>query len=307
MAEQAGADLKPRSVGLVEIALLFTLATLWSSSFGFIKVAVETVPPSSVAAGRLLLATVVIVAIAWVRGLRIPNIPGLWGRFFLIGLFGNALPFTLISWGEVTIDSGLAAILMAVMPLATLLLAHIFTTDERMNPARIAGVALGFGGVALLIGPAALKGLGDEALRQSAVAIGAVSYAIATVIAKGMPKIPHLTSSAGTLMASSALILPLSLFYDRPWTLAPSAGSIGSVVVLGLFPTALAIVLYFNLLERTGATFIALNNYLIPAMGVLWGILFLAEELTLRALAALAVILLGVAVTRIGMRRGAGE
>lgn len=306
MAEQVGTVLKPRSAGLVEIAMLFALATLWSSSFGFIKVAVESIPPSSVTAGRLLLATVVIVAIAWMRGLRIPNSPGLWRRFFLIGLFGNALPFTLIGWGEMSIDSGLAAILMAVMPLATLLLAHIFTTDERMNPARIAGVALGFGGVALLIGPAALKGLGDEAIRQSAVAAGAVCYAIATVIAKGMPKTPHLVSSAGTLIASSVLILPLSLFYDQPWTLAPSAGSIGSVVVLGLFPTALAIVLYFNLLERTGATFIALNNYLIPGMGVLWGILFLGEVLTGRSLAALGVIMLGVAFTRIGMRRGSG-
>ncbi len=291
--------------GAVEIALLLSLATLWSSSFAFIKVAVETVPPLSVAAGRLTLAMVLIVAVALLRRVRFPSVPGLWPKFFAIGLFGNALPFTLISWGEVTIDSGLAAILMAVMPLATLVLAHLFTSDERMNPARILGVALGFGGVVVLIGPAALAGLGDEALRQSAVALGAVCYAIATVTARRLPRMPLLASSAGALIASVALSLPLTLLIDRPWTLAPSSESLGAVVVLGLFPTALAMLMYFALLRRTGATFIALNNYLIPSLGVIWGILFLGEALSARAVLALAIILAGIAVTRIGMRQGA--
>ena len=291
--------------GALEIALLLSLATLWSSSFGFIKVAVETIPPFSVAAGRLLLAAVLIVSVARLRGLRFPAEKGLWPKFFAVGLFGNALPFTLISWGEVTIDSGLAAILMAVMPLATLVLAHFFTSDERMNPARILGVALGFGGVLTLIGPAALAGLGDEAIRQTAVACGAVCYAIATVIARRLPRMPLLLSGAGALTTSVLWSLPMSLLFDRPWELAPSAESIGSVVVLGLFPTALAVLLYFALLQRTGATFIALNNYLIPSLGVIWGILFLGESLSPRATLALGVILAGIAVTRIGMRQRA--
>lgn len=289
--------------GALEVMLLLSTATLWSSSFAFIKVAVETIPPLSVAAGRLTLAAILILAIAWMRGLKYPQEKGLWPKFFAIGLFGNALPFTLISWGEVTIDSGLAAILMAVMPLATLVLAHFFTHDERMNPARILGIVLGFGGVLVLIGPAALSGLGNEALRQTAVAGGAVCYAIATVTARRLPKMPLFTSSAGALTASVILILPMALYFDRPWTLTPTAESLGSVVVLGLFPTALAIVLYFALLARTGATFIAMNNYLIPGLGVIWGILFLGEALSLSAAIALGVILAGIAVTRIGMRR----
>jgi len=297
----------PSRPGAVEIALLLSLATLWSSSFGFIKVAVGTIPPLSVAAGRLTLAMVLIGAVAWLRGLKFPDEKGLWAKFFAVGLFGNALPFTLIGWGEVTIDSGLAAILMAVMPLATLVLAHFFTSDERMNPARILGVALGFGGVVVLIGPAALAGLGDQALRQTAVAGGAVCYAIATGTARRLPRMPLLLSGAGALIASVALSLPLALVVDRPWALAPSAESLGAVAVLGLFPTALAILLYFALLQRTGATFIALNNYLIPSLGVIWGILFLGEALSARAILALAIILAGIAVTRVGMRRGTGK
>ena len=291
--------------GAVEIALLLSLATLWSSSFAFIKIAVETIPPLTVAAGRLALAAVLIVAAARLRGLNFPASDGLWVKFLAIGLFGNALPFTLISWGEVTIDSGLAAILMAVMPLATLVLAHLFTVDERMNPARILGVLLGFGGVVVLIGPAALAGFGDEALRQTAVAGGAVCYAVATVIARRLPRMPLLVSSAGALIAAVTLSLPLALLIDRPWALAPAPESIGAVIILGLFPTALAILMYFALLRRTGATFIALNNYLIPSLGVIWGILFLGEALSVRAILALAIILAGIAVTRIGMRQSA--
>ncbi|MEE8444843.1 MAG: DMT family transporter, partial [Alphaproteobacteria bacterium] len=134
--------------GAVEIVLLVLLASLWSSSFTFIKVAVETVPPLSVATGRLLIAAAIFLAVLRLRGLSLPVDPWVWARFLLIGLFANALPFSLIGWGEQTIDCGLAAILMAVMPLTTLLLAHYFTSDERLNPPRIAGMLLGFAGVA---------------------------------------------------------------------------------------------------------------------------------------------------------------
>lgn len=296
-------SLRSGRAGGVEIALLLSLATLWSSSFGLIKVAVETVPPATVAAGRLALAALLIAAVARLRGEGPPPVPGLGMQFALLGLFGNALPFALIGWGELTIDSGLAAILMAVMPLATLLLAHLFTSDERMNGPRIAGVVLGFAGVLVLIGPTALRGLGDRALAQSAVAAGAVCYAIAAIIAKRLPPMPHSVSGAGTMVAAAIWAVPASLALDRPWTLAPSLESAVSVVLLGLFPTALAILIYFALLRRTGATFIALNNYLIPSLGVLWGILFLGEEPSPRAFLALAIILAGIAVTRLGMRR----
>lgn len=289
--------------GTAEIALLLSLATIWSSAFGFIKVAVETVPPMTVTMGRLLLATIVIVIYVRLRGHRLPDAPGLWRKFFLIGLFGNALPFTLIGWGEQRIDSGLAAILMAVMPIATLLLAHFFAENERMNPARVVGVAFGFAGVLVLIGPDALRGLGDGAIRQTAVAGGAVCYAVATVIARRLPKMPTSLSAAGALIAALVVALPMSLIVDRPWTLSPSTASTGAVVVLGLLPTALAYIIYFALLRRTEANFIALINYLIPCLGVIWGIIFLDELLQWRAILALGIILAGIAFTRIGMKK----
>ena len=286
----------------MEIALLLTLVTLWGSSFSFIKVAVETIPPLSVAAGRLLLGAAIVFVVARSRGFRFPADASLWARFFAIGLFGNMLPFTLIGWGEQVIDSGLAAILMAVMPLTTLLLAHLLTEDEKMTPPRVAGMILGFAGVVILVGPAVLKGLGGEALRQMAVAGGAMCYAVATVLAKRLPQKSLTANSAMALITATILTLPASLVIDRPWTISPSVESLGAVAVLGVFPTAIAIVVYFALLRRTGATFIALINYLIPVFGVVWGVILLGESVSLRALAALAVILSGIALTRIRLR-----
>lgn len=288
--------------GAVEIVLLVLLASLWSSSFAFIKVAVETIPPLSVAAGRLLLGSVIFLVVLRLRGLPLPRNRSILGRFLLIGLFANALPFSLIGWGEQTIDSGLAAILMAVMPLTTLLLAHFFTWDEKLNAPRVAGMLLGFAGVAMLIGPAALQGLGDQALRQTAVAGGAVCYAIATIMAKRLPPMPDTVNAACVVLAATILVLPLSLIIDRPWTLAPPIEAIGSIVYLGAFSTALAALVFFALLRRTGATFVALNNFLIPSLGVMWGVLFLGEALSLQSLAALAIILSGIAVARLARR-----
>lgn len=292
-------DTRKAGGGAVEIFLLVLLASLWSSSFTFIKVAVETVPPLSVAGGRLLLGSVIFLVVLRLRGLPLPRGWPIWTRFMLIGLFANALPFTLISWGEQTIDSGLAAILMAVMPLTTLLLAHFFTEDEKLNAPRIAGMLLGFTGVAILIGPAALKGLGDQALRQTAVAGGAVCYAIATIMAKRLPPMPDTVKAACMVIGATVLMAPVTLLVDRPWTLSPPVEALGSIVYLGFFPTALAVLVFFTLLRRTGATFVALNNYLIPSLGVMWGVLFLGEAISLQSLAALAIILSGIAVARL--------
>lgn len=285
--------------GAVEIVLLVVLASLWSSSFTFIKIAVETVPPLSVAAGRLLLGSVIFLAVLRLRGLSLPGGWSIRGRFLLIGLFANALPFSLIGWGEQTIDSGLAAILMAVMPLTTLLLAHFFTSDEKLTAPRVAGMLLGFTGVAILIGPAVLQGLGDQALRQAAVAGGAVCYAIATIMAKRLPPMPDTVKAACMVIGATVLMAPVTLLVDRPWTLSPPLEALGSIVYLGIFPTALAALVFFTLLRRAGANFVALNNYLIPSLGVTWGVLFLGEALSPQSLAALAIILSGIAVSRL--------
>jgi drug/metabolite transporter (DMT)-like permease len=284
------------------VLLLLVLASIWSSSFAAIKIGVENLPPMTLAASRITLAAIVLYGYTRFNAMRIPRDRKYWVLVFLIGVFGNGLPFTLIGWGEQTIDSGLAAILMAVMPLTTVLLVHVFSSDERLTPQKLAGVLVGFGGVIVLVGPEALKGLGGDALRQIAVACGAFSYAIATTIAKNMPRLHPAVSGTGVMVMGALQMVTLSMIFDQPWLLTPTMMSWGAAVYLGLFPTALATFIYFHLLQIRGAMFISYNNYLIPGLGVLWGVLFLSEHVSIQEIIALGFILSGIAIASISKK-----
>lgn len=281
------------------VLLLLVLASIWSSSFAVIKIGVETLPPLTLAASRITLAAIVLYGYTLFNSMPIPRDRKYWLLAFLIGIFGNGLPFTLIGWGEQTIDSGLAAILMAVMPLTTVLLVHIFSSDERLTPQKLVGILVGFGGVIVLVGPESLKYLGGDAFRQIAVACGAFSYAIATTIAKNMPPLHPAVSGSGVMVMGAVQMVMLSFIFDQPWLLTPSLGSWVAAVYLGLFPTALATFLYFHLLQIRGATFISFNNYIIPGLGVLWGAIFLNERVSIQEIISLGLILSGIAIASI--------
>lgn len=279
-----------------ELALLGLLAAIWSSSFVFIRVAVETIPPMTVTAGRLAIAAAILIAFARAGGHRLPLKPAVWGLFLFIGCFGNALPFTLIGWGEQRIASGLTAILMGIMPVITVLLAHLFTDDERLDLRRAGGVVLGFCGLITLVGVEALSGLGAEVLSQLAVLGGASSYAVTTIFVRRFVRLPGRLMAAGATAAGTLLILPVALLHERPWTLDPSPESLLSVTALGIGATAFATLLYFRLIRRLGATVFSQVNYLVPVLGLGWGMLLLDERPGLQAFAALAMILAGVAL-----------
>jgi drug/metabolite transporter (DMT)-like permease len=281
------------------VLLLILLASIWSSSFTAIKIGVETLPPITLSAARIVLGALVLYGYARFKGMRMPTDRKTWWLAFWMGFLGNGLPFALIGWGEQTIDSGLAAILMAVMPLATLLLLHFFSTDEKLTPMKLFGMLVGFFGVIVLVGPEALKGLGGDVLRQIAVASAALSYACATTVAKNMPRLHPVVSGTAVLIMAGLQMTLLSLLIDQPWLLMPSQSSNLAMVYLGLFPTALAILIYFNLMQERGATFVALNNYMIPGLGVLWGALFLSEHVSLQEIFALVLILAGIAIASI--------
>ena len=285
------------------VLLLLVLATIWSSSFAAIKIGIETLPPMTLAASRITLAAIVLYGYTLLNSMPIPRDRKYWVLVFLIGVFGNGLPFTLIGWGEQTIDSGLAAILMAVMPLTTVLLVHVFSSDERLTPQKLAGILVGFGGVIVLVGPEALEYLGGDALRQIAVACGAFSYAIATTIAKNLPRLHPAVSGSGVMVMGALQMITLSIIFDQPWLLTPSRVSWAAAVYLGLFPTALATFLYFHLLQIRGATFISFNNYIIPGLGVLWGVVFLNEHVSIQEFIALGLILSGIAIASIKRQR----
>jgi drug/metabolite transporter (DMT)-like permease len=273
------------------------LAAIWGSSFLFIKIAVESVPAVPMTTLRIGLAAVVMLVIARAAGEALPKDPKLWVFIALAGLFGNALPFTLISWGEEQIDSGLAAILMAPMPLTTLLLAHVFT-EEKLSPGKLAGVALGIAGLVVLIGPESLTKLGDDTVRQLAVAAAGCCYAVNAVVSKWLTSNSRLGMTASVMLVSAAMMLPLSLADLAAWQFTPAAGALVSIVVLALMQTAIGTLLMLGIVARQGASFFSQINYFIPVFGVIWGTLILSERPSPNAVMALALIVAGVAVAR---------
>ena len=226
---------------------------------------------------------------------------------------GNCLPFWLISWGQQGIDSGVAGILMAVMPLATLVLAHVFVEGERLTVVRAAGFATGFAGIVVLVGPQAvmeLTGAGSDLVHELSVLAGALCYAVATIIARRRPDGDALVAATGVAIAASLVMAPMAVIVapmSIPMSVAGAASApvvshlplagLASVAVLGVVSTALATVVYFKLITLAGPSFLSLINYLIPVWAVLMGMIALNEQPDWRALAALALVLSGIALS----------
>ena len=286
-----------------DLALLLLLAAIWSSSFMFIKVAVVTVPPLTLAVMRLALASTLLAAYVWRTGVRIRLTSQVLFAFAFVGCFGNALPFTLIGWGEQTVSSGLAAILMGAMPLATLILAHYFTQDEPFQRRRLLGLLIGLTGLAVLVGWDALSDLGGAWIAQMAILSAAVSYAVNTVFTRRNLHIPGPILAAGAISAGTIMLLPLALLLESPWQIQPTSSALWSIAALGVLSTALATLLYFHLVRAIGATAFSQVNHMIPIMGVLWGALFLGERPGVRELLALTLILVGVWLVNHSARR----
>jgi drug/metabolite transporter (DMT)-like permease len=289
---------QPEGPGLADYGLLLLLAALWGSSFMFIKLAVATVPAVSMTALRLVLAAAFMYLLARALGEDLPRSGRIWGVIVLAALIGNALPFTLIGWGQERIDAGLSAILMGAMPLTTAVLAHILTVDEKLSVRRAAGVVLGFSGLVVLIGPEQLERLGDHTIRQLAVLAAACCYGLNAVITRHLIGLPRNGLAAAVLLAAAAMMVPACLLAEAPWTLRPSAVSLTAIVVLAVLHTAFGQLVLFALIRRQGASFFSQINFLVPLFGVLWGALVLGERPSPNAYAALALILAGLAVAR---------
>lgn len=287
-----------RAPGFVDYALLFALATLWGGSFILIKLAIVSVPPATITAGRLALGAAVLFVIARWRGESLPKNWPVIRLIIAVGIFGNAAPFSLIAWGEEVVDAGLASILMGIMPIATLVMAHFFSPGEPLTTRKLAGAFIGFFGLVVLVGPALLNDLGQDGVRQLAILGAALCYGISAILTRRLIGLSRLALGAGILCAGALTILPISLLIERPWTAEPAPVAIGAVILLGLFSTALAQLFVFRLLDRQGAGFFGQANLLVPLMGVFWALLILGEVPQPRALLALVLILAGIVLAR---------
>jgi drug/metabolite transporter (DMT)-like permease len=278
--------------------LLLTLATLWGGSFFFVKVAVVEVPPLTVVLVRVLLAAAVLLPILHLAGGRLPRGAAVWRAAFTMAAINNVVPFALFFWATVHVTSGLAAILNATTPLSGVIVAHLLTDDEKATPAKLAGVGLGLGGVAVLVGPSAIGFATVPLLPQLACLAAAVSYAFAGVYGRRFRTMGVTPLQTATLQvtASTVLMIPIAALVDRPWALAaPSAPVVGALIGLAVLCTALGYLLYFEILRRAGATNLLLVTFLVPVSALILGGLFLGEALGERQAWGMALIGLGLA------------
>jgi drug/metabolite transporter (DMT)-like permease len=278
--------------------LLLVLAALWGPSFLFIKVAVAEIPPLTIVLGRVGIGGILLYGILRLQGRHLPPLGRVWLHFSFAAIVQNAIPFLLFGWGEQYIDSALAAILNGTTPLFTLLLAHMFTSDDRLTPTKTLGTFIGFSGLALLIGPSLLGGVKATTWGLIAVAVASLCYGIAIVYGRrNLRGLPPLVAPTAQLLLAALFVMPLSLVLERPFNLpAPSWPALGSLLALGVFGTGLAFVVYYRIMEQTSATYVSMVTYLVPVFGVILGVVILNEQLGWNAYLGCALILLGVMI-----------
>jgi len=279
--------------------MLATLSLFWGLAFYQIAVALRGFPPLTVVWLRLAFGAFTVYLIMRWQGGKLPTEWQWWSRFGLLSLCGNLLPFSLISWAETTISSGQAGLLMALMPISTLILAHFFVEQETLTGRRALGVGLGFVGVAVLVGADTLLRLGGPALiAQLAVVAATLAYAINAVYTKRLPPFNTLVVSSGSLIAGSLMLLPLVMAVDRPWELEPNIDAWAASIALGVFATGLATWIYFKVVSDCGPGFLSIINYLIPVIAFASGVAFLGEPARVHQFLGIMVIFAGIALSQ---------
>ena len=279
--------------------LLVALSLLWGGAFFLGHVALADLPPLTIVLCRVALASVLLIALSAATGQSMRCPARIWPAVLALALLNIVVPFTLLLWSQARIGSGLTSVLAATTPLFSVLVAHFMTMDEPMTRARLAGIVVGFAGVAAAIGPEKI-GTGHDIAAGLAVLAAALCYAVAAVIGRRLPMSPLPLASA-QLAASSVLLLPMALVLEQPWTLGlPGAQTWAAILVLSVFSTALGYVLFFRLLATTGVVNTSLVSFLVPITAVVLSSLALGESLGWDAVAGAALILAGLAILRWG-------
>lgn len=281
---------------------LLALASCWGSSFFFIELALDGVGPLTLAAIRITIAALLLSLIARINGHGVPRERRDWHLLTVIGVSGATIPFSLIAWGQSQITSSMAAILMAFTPLATLLLAHLMTEDERLARGKILGVLLGIMGVSVLVGGISPDRLGTNLFGKLAVVVAGLGYAVSSLLLRRTSSLPTVVSAAGVMVPAALTILPLALIIEGLPQAWPPLRSLAALAFLGVFPSAIAVVILVWLLGRVGATFVSLNNYLVPLVGTGLGVGLLGEPVTPGVILGLVLILTGVLLTQHAQR-----
>ena len=277
---------------------LVLMSLLWGPSFLFIKVAGQDIPPLTLAAARVCLAAGLLYLVLRLQGRHLPGWGPLWKRFTVAGLLLNAWPYALIFWSEQHIDSGLAAVLIGFHPLFTILLAHVFTAEDRLTPAKGMGAVVGFGGLVALVTPTLQDGLQATTWGVLATLVAALCYAGGTLYTRQKLRgLPPLVAPTAQLVTAALFLLPLALWFESPAGLSrPAGASLAALLALVVVSTVLTFIIYYQAMERLSATSLSLVAYLIPVVGLGLGVLFLGERPGWPAYLGCALVIAGMMV-----------
>ncbi len=285
-------DTKPNIA--IELLLLAMLAALWGASYTFIRIGVTTIPPVTLIAARTLIAGTILAAVIWARRVPVPRDAATWGAFAVQAALNCVFPFTLIALAERSVGAGLATILNSTSPVFAFLISMATMRGQAMPGRKLLGVTLGLAGTCLVVGVDALNGLGQDTLLQLAVVLASVCYGGAALFGRIFRALDPRLPAAGSMLCGSAILVPLSLIVDRPWTLMPSAASVAALLALSTVSTSLAFVIYFRLIRTLGAVATTAQAYLRVPFGVAISFLVLGERLSSTAWIGLVVVVAGV-------------
>jgi drug/metabolite transporter (DMT)-like permease len=298
------AESRPQNSAIpLEFALLVLLATLWGGSYTFIKLGVATIPPITLIAARTLIAGLVLLAVMHWRGVALPRDAATWRRFLFQACLNSVIPWTMIAWGERSLDAGVATILNSTSPIFTFFLTLAITRHETLGLRKLFGVVAGLAGICLIVGVQALGGLAEQSIAEIVMVAAAICYAGAAIFGRGFKGLDPMAPAAGSLLCGAAILVPVSLVVDRPWTLGPSISSVLALLGLAVFSTALAFVIYFRLIQTLGSVGTTAQAYLRVPIGVALGVLFLGESLSATVWAGLCCVVIGVAAMTIPGRK----
>jgi len=284
----------PRQPTRNDYIVLFALGALWGTSFGAIKIALHGVTPLTVMSVRILLAGAALLLLILVRKTPFPRGIQNWIKIGWMALFGTLIPFFLVPWGQLQIDSSLAAILMAVNPLFALTLGHFFSDHESFTLRQLLAMLVGFSGILLVFGENAISSINGNILSQLAVIGAGFCYTISGVIVSRVRGASADSVSASIFICSSVIVFPLWMILEQPWSLHFETESLLALTHLGLVSTGMAFLMRYYIILRAGAVFLSYVAFIIPMFGILFGILFLGETISVNTMVAVVLILSGV-------------
>lgn len=286
-----------RSMKTAEWLTLILLSMIWGASYFFAEIAMRSFQPFTIVFIRVLIAALALNIVVRASGLRMPSTWSDWSQFLVMGLINNLIPFSLIFWSQQRILSSLASILNATTPVWSVILSHFLTKDEKITANRLVGVIIGLFGASVVIGLTSLSKPNVDIIPLLVVISASISYALAGIYGKRFNTTNPLITAAGQLTASTILMAPIAMIFDRPWSAPPpTTPAILSLIVLGLVNTAFAYILYFRLLASAGATNVLLVTLLNPFNTILLGSVFLGERLFMRHFVGLGIIIVSLLI-----------